>query len=147
MDYTKIYGGWNSLPDCRIRLDLGDGVEHLWGKMLPDGTFGINNMPLDASYQWQDIVSSQELRNSAALIHRRWKCKTYFCFKEDPKGDQTLRQTIAETLQARGLYPGFWTTGVGYALFKEDLGEEASQKVISDALDGKAELVANPNLS
>ena len=146
VDFAKVYEDWDSLPDCRIRIDLyGNGGEHLWGKELPDGTFGINNMPWQQEYTWQDIVRSTTIRDTKALIHRRWKLK--LSFDVVTYGDDTRRRAICDALPAKGLSSGFWSSdprpgGVthAYALFPEDLGLEKSREVIAAALDGVVEL-------
>lgn len=136
LNYDVVYEKWDEYPDCRIHIDLGDGGEGMWGKKLPDGTFGISNMPLHTEYQWQDIVRTAKLRDANQLIHRRWNSKVYFKYTpETEEADNLeLRKNIYNTLEAAGFNPGFWVDGVGYALIKEKLSENEGREAVTKAL-------------
>jgi hypothetical protein len=137
LNYDVVYEQWDEYPDCRIHIDLGTGGEGMWGKKLPDGTFGISNMPLHTEYQWQDIVRTAELRDANQLIHRRWNSKVYFKYTPDPEeeANMELRKSIYDTLKSAGFNPGFWVDGVGYALIKENLDENAGREAVTKALE------------
>lgn len=136
LNYDKIYETWEDLLPCRIRICTDNNGENMWGKLLPDGTYGINNMPLNPAYQWQDIVRSTNIEDEDQLIHRRWNRKCWFAFEEeDTKGESSaFREKIMEALTAAGCYPGFFTKGVGYALFQEKFSDDECEAVITKAL-------------
>jgi hypothetical protein len=129
-EYREIYEKWESLPDCRIRIDLGDGGEGMWGKVLPNGLFGINNMPLHTEYQWQDIVSTSELRDKDRLVHRRWNQKIYYKWPEveDQEASRAQRQKIIDLLKETGYHPGFWSKGTAYFLVEGEFDAHAGEK-------------------
>jgi len=117
INYDAIYKGWDKLPDCRIRIDLGDGGERLWGKRLPDGTIGLNNDPLYAEYRWQDIV--RENGSRPVVLHRRWNVKLWFEYKPGATetADLKRRKAIVEACKTvDGTHPNFWMAGSGFIL-------------------------------
>lgn len=137
MNYEEIFAKWDALPDCRIRIDLGDGGENLWGKVLPDGTFGINNMPLHQEYQWQDIVLTQQISSDGETIFRRWGRKVYFTWDEpsDAEAASAARKSLIRVAVEAGHHPGFWNTGVAYILFTAgDLDDGVYQDQIREIL-------------
>jgi len=122
---------WDKLPDCRIHLDLDDGGERLWGKVLPDGTFAINNLPLDGRFQWMDIVRTKNIRSTEDLIHRHWKLKLYYLWDEPTFTDaMPKRREILDALKSNDLHPGFFCRNVGYALFTSDDVQASKQRLI-----------------
>jgi hypothetical protein len=135
MDYNKdIYGKWDTFPDCKMHIT----GEYIWGKVLPDGTYGINNDPLSEAYMWQDIVRSKELPEDEAknlIIHRRWNTKIFFKYEEPEDKEESLayRQKIVDMLCDFGS-PGFFWKGVGYILIEEALSLEEAFKVIEKPL-------------
>ena len=136
MDYKEIYKNWDTFPDCKMHIT----GESIWGKVLPDGTYGINNTPLSNVYQWQDIVRSKELPEDEAqnlIIHRRWKLQLHYRY-EEPEGatkeeSAEQRLKIYDVLKPLG-DPGFWCSGVGYILFEEDLIPEEAFEIIKKPL-------------
>lgn len=141
MDYTSIYEEWDGLPDCRIRIALYDeGGERVWGKVLPDGTFGINNLPLHEEYRYQDIVvpsislGDLVIRDSKALRHRRWKQKVVYGWNEPADEDtgKSIRQKILDLADEQGFYASFWSPGWGSIMLQEDVTfEEATTRAAS----------------
>ena len=69
MNYEEIYEKWEELPSCRIYINLGEGGERCWGRELPDGTYGIDNFPLNWPLQFQDIVKTREVRDINERLH------------------------------------------------------------------------------
>lgn len=145
LNYDTVYDTWDDLPHCKIRICTDNNGENMWGKLLPDGTYGINNMPLNDAYQWQDIVRSKNIVDEDQLIHRRWNRKCWFAYEEeDTEGESSaLREKIMEALSAVGCHPGFWSRGVGYALFQEKLSDEECEELITKALTS----IATPKFS
>ena len=136
MDYQKIYEEWDSLPDCKMRLP----DESFWGKVLPDGNYGINNMVLSDKYRWQDIVLTKSLSEEDAeklIIYRRWKCQAFYNFDEPEDREQAseMRQMIYDALTPLGS-PGFAWRGFGYVLIEEDLTQEDAFAKIAKVLSG-----------
>jgi hypothetical protein len=138
MDYAKIYEDWDSLPDCKMHLP----DESFWGKTLPDGNYGINNVVLSDNYRLHDIVKTQHLSEETAeklIIHRRWNTKVYFRYDvpENATEKQSLeaRKKIFDALQPLGL-PGFLFSGVGYTMFEENLPLEKAFEKVSEVLSG-----------
>jgi hypothetical protein len=135
MDYAKIYEEWETLPDCKLHMP-GEG---LWGKVLPNGYYGVNNMPLHHSYRWQDIVRLRELPDEddadKVIVHRRWKTQTYYRFTEPAEKDQAMemRQKLYDALKAIG-HPGFVWPGLGYVLLEEEMSDMSAFEKIIEAL-------------
>jgi hypothetical protein len=140
MDYKEIYKNWDDLEDCRIHIDLGDGGESVWGKVIGDGSYGINNHPLESNIHWQDIVDSKEVKNLDQIIHRRWKTKVWFSYEpaENEEDDLTRRELIFNASVKQEANVGFFLEGLGYMSFQEELktSEEIRDKmeaIITDA--------------
>lgn len=129
VDYAEIYRTWKDLPDTKIRLadDDGGGGESLWGKVLPDGTVGLNNYPLSAGYRWQDIVRPGSFRPE--LIHRRWHYDVDFNYEafEDDEDDVELRAQIDNAVRSAGGVCSFFTKGVG-SFLGQNLAQVAAVK-------------------
>lgn len=115
-------------------------------KVLPGGLFGINNVPLQSEYQWQDIVTSKDIRDLKSLRHRRWNSKLYFQYNEESAAPAAMKQrkAIADALQAKGYEPGFWSEGVAYALFEKVLEEAESFRLLTEVLHGVAMIMPMP---
>lgn len=137
MDYNKIYANWEDLPDCRVYLP----DESLWGKKLPDNTYGINNVPMFGVYRYHDIVKSQNIvedRVDDLLAHRRWNGMFMFSYKE-PEGSTEeesieIRQKIFEALQDVGLL-GFMWKGLAYLMCETDHPRDHIYPIIIARLD------------
>ena len=133
-NYDTVYDQWDDLPNCRITIP-GEG---LWGKELPDGTYGINNMPLSETWQWQDIVRSKNLNDTdpEQLVHRRWLHKLWFSYDE-PEGEEEaleVRGKILEALKPLGS-SGFFCKGQAYLLIQEEISPDECRSNIVKALD------------
>jgi len=121
VDYEEIYKeeNWEEFPNCKIRIDEGEGGENMWGKELPDGLVGLNNNPLSPGYRWQDIVRPGS--DKPELVHRRWMFDVWYKYsvvESEEGGDEEMaqRKLIMDTAVAAGGHPSFWMTGVGHAL-------------------------------
>lgn len=121
-DYTDdIYKGFADLPSCRIRIDMGDGGENLWGKELPDGNYALDNDPVHGEWRWQDIVGSRSLSDEGQLLYRRWKGRVYYTY--DVAGDDASKQALWRALSELGK-PALSYMGMGMVLLKEEDGAE-----------------------
>lgn len=133
MNYEEIYSKWETLPQCRIRVDLGDGGENCWGRELPDGTFALDNYPLHGELLWQDVVSTKNVTSVEQRVHQRWKTRIFFPYPsdEDDDVDAATRESILSTLRANKLEGGFWSKGTAYATFAEEISPiDAAGKII-----------------
>jgi hypothetical protein len=136
MDYTKVYEDWDSLPDCRMYIP----GESLWGKVLPDGNYGVNNVPLSGAYRWQDIVLTKQLSEEDSeklIVNRRWKSQVWFRYTV-PEGAtkeelREVRGKIYEAFLPLG-HPGFYFDGVGYILIEREVSDEEIYPVIDKIL-------------
>lgn len=147
MDYKEIYEEWESLPDCRVYLP----DENLWGKKLPDGTYGINNAPMFGAYRLHDIVSSQDIEDEKIdklLVHRRWNGKFNFRYNEpeDTTEEESMemRKKIYGALEDLGL-SGFLWKGLAYLLCETDHDKNYIYPIIIERLDAVG--IAHPPYS
>lgn len=105
MDYNRVYSEWDTLPHCR----LATTGETLWGRVLPDGTFGVDNLPLNEKYRWQDIVTSKNM-DLGEIIHRRWKHMFWISFTPNPDDSIGERENVCNILEGVGEF-SFWSDG------------------------------------
>lgn len=135
LNYEHVYANWDSYKDCRVRIP----GERLWGKELPNGLYGISNVPLHEQYRFQDIVRATHLPVEAAdrlILHRRWKLVIDYKWAE-PEDEAVAiveRQKILDVLGPLG-FPGFYMPGYAY-LFLEGGTEAEAHKMITTALAG-----------
>lgn len=131
-DYSEIYEKWDSFPDCGMSLP----DESFWGKALPDGNYGINNVVLSDNYRLHDIVLTRNVTEEDAeklIVHRRWNTRVFFRYNVPEQATEEesteLRKKIWDALQPLGL-PGFFFSGVGYVMFEDNLPlKEAFERV------------------
>lgn len=126
---ADVYERWEEFDSCRVTIP-GEGM---WGKKLPDFAgvplVGMNNMPLDGGFEWQDIYQGSGIDlEPDDLVYRRWKNKIWFAYEEDGEDDKGIRQKILDVLKPVG-FPGFFTAGMGYVLMESADFEKASKRV------------------
>lgn len=139
VDYKDIYDNWDSLPDCKMSLP----DETFWGKKLPDGTYGINNVVLNDHYRLQDIVKSPTLPDSAEdatnlILNRRWKGMGYFYYTtpeafQTKEEKQEFRRKLYEAIAPLG-QPGFIWDGLGYLMVEGTKTGEEIWKLVKETL-------------
>jgi hypothetical protein len=129
---ADVYARWDEHDSCRVTIP-GEGM---WGKQLPEfggvSLVGMNNMPLDGRYAWQDIYQGSGINlDPDDLVHRRWKNRIWFGYTEDADDKEVgtgQRQRLLDLLKPIG-FPGFFCPGMGYILMEEPEHEVAAAKV------------------
>ena len=130
----EVYSKFDDLPDCRVRINLGDGGERVWAKDLGNGTYALNNYPLYGAFMWQDVVSTQEVTSPDDLVYRRWKSTSYIEYSNEPEDDnegKNFRAAILSAVAAQeGMTISWWSSGMARISFTKDLPAEERETII-----------------
>ena len=145
INYDEVYEKWNELPDCGIRLP----GESMWGKVLPDGNYGINNVPLSPFFRLHDIVLTKNISDEDAdklIVHRRWNGMFWYNYivPEGLTKDEAseVRKKIYDELKPLG-QPGFMWVGLGYLMCETDFPNDEIYPKILECLS-KAGIEGRP---
>lgn len=139
MDFTQAYEKWDTLPDVKLNINLGDGGEGPWGKDLSSlgpefrDLYGMNNNPLQPEFRWQDIVRGREIRSESQRVHRRWNGQVGFVYvpSADREEGQKIREGLFEAAKPVGR-ANFFMPGRGFVLTEEEGQNEAILEALGD---------------